>query len=55
MGHHRVRAGGKTSTLTQFTELAARAGLEVVAAGPQPVGYVVECIPEFSSGRNGAG
>jgi hypothetical protein len=36
-------AGGKTSTLTQFTELASRAGLDVRTAGPQPAGYVVEC------------
>ena len=37
-------AGGKTSTLTQFTELARRAGLEVAAAGPQSSGrFVVEC------------
>ncbi len=39
-------AGGKTSTLTQFTELAGRAGLEIVVAGPQASGqYVVECLP----------
>jgi 2,7-dihydroxy-5-methyl-1-naphthoate 7-O-methyltransferase len=36
-------AGGKTSTLTEFAELARRAGLEVAAAGPQSSGYVVEC------------
>ena len=37
-------AGGKTSTLTQFTELARRAGLEVAAAGSQSSGrFVVEC------------
>jgi hypothetical protein len=36
-------AGGKTSTLTGFTELARRAGLEIRNAGPQPAGYVVEC------------
>jgi hypothetical protein len=38
-------AGGKNSTLTQFTELARRAGLEIRAAGPQPAGYLVECAP----------
>jgi 2,7-dihydroxy-5-methyl-1-naphthoate 7-O-methyltransferase len=38
-------AGGKTSTLTQFTELAGRAGLKVLAAGAQPAGYAVECTP----------
>jgi 2,7-dihydroxy-5-methyl-1-naphthoate 7-O-methyltransferase len=38
-------AGGKTSTLTQFTELARQAGLEVAAAGPQSSGrFVVECL-----------
>jgi hypothetical protein len=36
-------AGGKTSTLTRFAELARRAGLEITAAGEQPAGYVVEC------------
>jgi len=37
-------AGGKTSTLTQFKELAQRAGLEVAAAGSQSSGrFVVEC------------
>jgi hypothetical protein len=36
-------AGGKTSTLTQFAELAGRAGLEIRTAGEQPAGYVVEC------------
>ena len=39
-------AGGKTSTLTQFTELARQAGLEVVAARTQSSGrFVVECQP----------
>jgi 2,7-dihydroxy-5-methyl-1-naphthoate 7-O-methyltransferase len=39
-------AGGKTSTLTQFTELARRSGLEVAAAGSQSSGrFVVECRP----------
>jgi hypothetical protein len=39
-------AGGKTSTLTQFTKLARQAGLEVVAAGQQSSGrFVVECRP----------
>jgi 2,7-dihydroxy-5-methyl-1-naphthoate 7-O-methyltransferase len=42
-------AGGKTSTLTQFTELAGRAGLDIRNAGPQPAGYVVECT--ISSAR----
>jgi hypothetical protein len=39
-------AGGKTSTLTQFTELARQAGLDILVAGPQPSGrYLVECRP----------
>jgi predicted dinucleotide-binding enzyme len=37
-------AGGKTSTFTQFTDLARRAGLVVIAAGSQSSGrFVVEC------------
>ncbi len=44
LGIDMLVAGGKTSTLTQFAELARRAGLEVVVAGPQPSGqYVVQC------------
>src|SRR5262245_52374029 len=39
-----VLLGGRTSGLTQFRELAREAGLEVVAAGEQPAGYVVECV-----------
>jgi 2,7-dihydroxy-5-methyl-1-naphthoate 7-O-methyltransferase len=46
LGIDMLVAGGKTSTLTQFTELARQAGLEVVAAGTQSSGrYVVECRP----------
>jgi hypothetical protein len=46
LGIDMLVAGGKTSTLTQFTELARRAGLDVAAAGPQSSGrYVVECQP----------
>ena len=46
LGIDMLVAGGKTSTLTQFTELARRAGLEVVAARTQPSGrFVVECRP----------
>jgi hypothetical protein len=46
LGIDMLVAGGKTSTLTQFAELARRAGLDVVAAGTQPSGrYVVECRP----------
>jgi 2-keto-3-deoxy-6-phosphogluconate aldolase len=41
-----VVAGGKTSTLTQFTVLARRAGLDIAAAAPQASGrFVVECQP----------
>jgi 2,7-dihydroxy-5-methyl-1-naphthoate 7-O-methyltransferase len=39
-----VLLGGRTTGLTQFRELAGEAGLEVVAAGEQPAGYVVECV-----------
>jgi 2,7-dihydroxy-5-methyl-1-naphthoate 7-O-methyltransferase len=46
LGIDMLVAGGKTSTLTQFTELARRAGLEVVAARTQSSGrFVVECQP----------
>jgi hypothetical protein len=46
LGIDMLVAGGKTSTLTQFTELAQRAGLDILAAGPQSSGrYVVECRP----------
>jgi hypothetical protein len=46
LGIDMLVAGGKTSTLTQFTELARQAGLDVVAAGTQPSGrFVVECRP----------
>jgi hypothetical protein len=39
-------AGGKTSTVTQFTELTRRAGLEILVAGPQASGrFVIECRP----------
>jgi hypothetical protein len=39
-----VLLGGRTSGLAQFRELAREAGLEVIAAGEQPAGYVVECV-----------
>jgi 2,7-dihydroxy-5-methyl-1-naphthoate 7-O-methyltransferase len=46
LGIDMLVAGGKTSTLTQFTELARQAGLEVVAARRQSSGrFVVECQP----------
>ena len=46
LGIDMLVAGGKTSTLTQFTELARQAGLEVVAARTQSSGrFVVECQP----------
>ncbi len=46
LGIDMLVAGGKTSTQTQFTELARRAGLDILAAGPQSSGrYVVECRP----------
>ena len=44
LGIDMLVAGGKTSTLTQFTELARQAGLEVIAARTQSSGrFVVEC------------
>jgi hypothetical protein len=44
LGIDMLVAGGKTSPLAQFTELARQAGLEVVAAGTQSSGrFVVEC------------
>jgi hypothetical protein len=46
LGIDMLVAGGKTSTLTRFTELARQAGLEVVAARTQASGrFVVECRP----------
>jgi 2,7-dihydroxy-5-methyl-1-naphthoate 7-O-methyltransferase len=46
LGIDMLVAGGKTSTLTQFTELARRAGLDVAAARTQSSGrFVVECRP----------
>jgi hypothetical protein len=46
LGIDMLVAGGKTSTLMQFTELARQAGLEVVAARTQSSGrFVVECQP----------
>ena len=46
LGIDMLVAGGKTSTLTQFTQLARQAGLEIVAAGTQSSGrFVVECRP----------
>jgi uncharacterized glyoxalase superfamily protein PhnB len=41
-----VVCGGRTNTVTEFTGLARRAGLDIVAAGQQPSGYfAVECRP----------
>jgi hypothetical protein len=46
LGIDMLVAGGKTSTLTQFTELARQAGLEIVAARTQSSGrFVVEGRP----------
>jgi 2,7-dihydroxy-5-methyl-1-naphthoate 7-O-methyltransferase len=46
LGIDMLVAGGKTSTLTRFTELARLAGLDVIAARTQSSGrYVVECRP----------
>jgi 2,7-dihydroxy-5-methyl-1-naphthoate 7-O-methyltransferase len=44
LGIDMLVAGGKTSTITQFTELARQAGLDIIAAGTQASGrYIVEC------------
>jgi hypothetical protein len=44
LGIDMLVAGGKTSTITEFTELASQAGLDVIAARTQASGrYVVEC------------
>ena len=46
LGIDMLVAGGKTSTIAQFTELAKRAGLDIAAARTQSSGrYVVECRP----------
>src|SRR5690348_6837317 len=46
LGIDMLVAGGKTSTLSQFTELARQVGLDVIAARTQSSGrYVVECRP----------
>ena len=46
LGIDMLVAGGQTSTLSQFTELARRAGLDVIAARTQSSGrFVVECRP----------
>jgi predicted enzyme related to lactoylglutathione lyase len=46
LGIDMLVAGGKTSTITQFAELARRAGLEVLTASTQASGrFVVEARP----------
>jgi 2,7-dihydroxy-5-methyl-1-naphthoate 7-O-methyltransferase len=40
-----VLVGGKDRTVSEFRELAAQSGLEVVSAGRQPNYFVVECRP----------
>ena len=46
LGIDMLVAGGKTSTLTRFAELARQAGLDVTAARTQSSGrFVVECRP----------
>lgn len=40
-----VLVGGKHRTVSEITQLARAAGLEVVAAGQQPAHFVVECRP----------
>lgn len=45
LGIDMLLCGGRTSTLAEFRELAGQAGLNVITAGQQPPGYVVECRP----------
>jgi 2,7-dihydroxy-5-methyl-1-naphthoate 7-O-methyltransferase len=46
LGIDMLVAGGKTSTLSQFTELARQAGLEILTAATQASGrFIVECRP----------
>jgi 2,7-dihydroxy-5-methyl-1-naphthoate 7-O-methyltransferase len=46
LGIDMLVAGGKTSTLTQFTDLARRAGLEIVSAATHAGNrFIVECTP----------
>ena len=46
LGIDMLVAGGKTSTLAQFTGLARQAGLDVIAASTQSSGrFVVQCRP----------
>jgi predicted enzyme related to lactoylglutathione lyase len=46
LGIDMLVAGGKTSTLTYFAELARQAGLQILAAATQASGrFVVECGP----------
>jgi 2,7-dihydroxy-5-methyl-1-naphthoate 7-O-methyltransferase len=52
LGIDMLVAGGKTSTITQFAELARRAGLEIRAATTQPSGrFIVECRPASTEER----
>ena len=44
LGIDMLVAGGKTSTIAQFTELAKQANLDIIAAGTQASGrFIVEC------------
>jgi hypothetical protein len=52
LGIDMLVAGGTTSPLTEFTELARQAGLDVTAARTQASGrYVVECQPAAHAPR----
>jgi uncharacterized glyoxalase superfamily protein PhnB len=45
-----ILLGGRTNTVAEFTELARRAGLEIVAAGHQRSGhFLIECRPSSPS------
>ena len=54
LGIDMLVAGGKTSTITEFTELARRAGLEIVTAQTQASGrYIVEARPTGAAPQEG--
>jgi 2,7-dihydroxy-5-methyl-1-naphthoate 7-O-methyltransferase len=54
LGIDMLVAGGKTSTITEFTELARRAGLAIVSAQTQASGrYIVEARPAGAKAQEG--
>jgi 2,7-dihydroxy-5-methyl-1-naphthoate 7-O-methyltransferase len=52
LGIDMLLTGGRTTTITEFTELASQAGLDIIAARTQASGrYVVECQPKEPQGE----